>query len=99
MIVAVSRLTALADAQQGLESAFRARKKLVDGFAGFSRLQLVKGRGTGEYLLLLEWETMEAFRAYATSPAFAHAHPPDGPDVDPGGLRIYDVLLDSMRGE
>lgn len=99
MIVALSRLVAEPDQQPALEAAFRARKKLVDGFPGFRRLQLVKGRGTGEYLLLLEWDDMESFRAYVKSPAFDHAHPEDGPGVQPGGLRVYDLLLDSARGE
>lgn len=99
MIVAVSTLRAEADRQAELEDAFRKRQKLVDRFPGFQRLQLVKGRGTGEYMLLLHWEDMESFRAYVKSPAFEHAHADTGEGVEPGGLRIYDLLLDSARGE
>ncbi|HET6405372.1 MAG TPA: antibiotic biosynthesis monooxygenase [Candidatus Thermoplasmatota archaeon] len=100
MIVAVSTLHAAVESQEALEAAFRGRKKLVDSFPGFRRLQLVKGRGTNEYMLLLEWDSMDAFRAYVRSPAFEHAHPPTADDsVAPGGLRIYDLLLDSAKGD
>lgn len=99
MIVAVSKLHAPAASQGALEDAFRRRKKLVDAHPGFRRLQLVKGRGTDEYMLLLQWDDMESFRAYVKSADFQHAHPPSGDDVAPGGLRIYDLLLDSERGE
>ena len=99
MIVAVSTLRAGPASHAGLEDAFRRRQKLVDGFPGFRRLQLVKGRGTDEYMLLLEWDDMESFRSYVKSAAFEHAHPPTGDDVEPGGLRIYDLVLDSARGD
>lgn len=99
MIVAVSTLRAAAHDQKALEEAFRSRKKAVDGFPGFRRLQLAKGRGTDEYMLMLLWDDMESFRNYVKSPAFQHAHPPTESDVEPGGLRIYDLLLDSDRGE
>lgn len=99
MIVAVSRLIADAAVREALESRFAARKKLVDVHPGFRRLQLVKGRGTGEYLLLLEWDDMEAFRSYAKSADFEHAHVELDQGVEAGGLRVYDVVLDSARGD
>lgn len=99
MIVAVSTLYADTGRQAELEDAFRKRQKLVDEFPGFQRLQLVKGRGTGEYMLILHWQDMESFRSYVKSPAFEHAHADTGDGVTPGGLRIYDLLLDSDRGD
>lgn len=101
MILAVSKLHAQAPHQESLEAAFRARKKLVDKHAGFRRLQLVKARGGDEYMLLLLWDDMESFRSYVKSADFQHAHPPGGDEdaVTPGGLRVYDLVLDSDRGE
>lgn len=97
--VAISTLRAPPAEQAAIEGAFRERKRLVDRFAGFRGLQLVKARGSGEYLLLLEWDSMESFRAYVKSEAFHHAHPETVDGVEPGPLRVYDLLLDSRKGD
>lgn len=98
MFVAVSTLRAAPDNAESLEARFRGRKRLVDGHRGFRRLQLLRGRGTGEYLLVLEWDDLAAFQAYAKSPDFKHAHVELDAGVEAGGLRIYDTLVDSARG-
>lgn len=99
MLLAVSKLVVPEHRQGELEARFRGRPKLVDGHPGFRRLQLVKARGTGEYLLLLEWDDLASFQGYAKSAAFEHAHDDLDGDVKPGGLRVYDLVLDSGRGE
>ncbi len=98
MFVAVSSLQAGSDYADALEARFLARKKLVDGHPGFRRLQLLRGRGTTEYLLVLEWDDIAAFKAYAQSPDFKHAHVELDAGVQATGLRMYDSLVDSARG-
>lgn len=99
MLLAVSRLVVPEHRQKELEERFRNRQRLVDKHPGFRRLQLVKARGTDEYLLMLEWDDLASFQGYAKSPAFHHAHDDLDGDVTPGGLRMYDLILDSGRGE
>lgn len=99
MFVAVSSLRAEASIAPALEARFAARQKLVDGHAGFRRLQLLRGRGTHEYLLVLEWDDLASFQRYAKSPDFEHAHVELDAGIQAGGLRVYDVLVDSARGE
>lgn len=99
MFLAVSSLEVPEDRQDDLEEAFRNRSKLVDGHDGFRRLQLVKQQGADTYLLLMFWETQEAFKAYVQHPDFEHAHGDLGDAVTPGPLRQYDVVLDSQEGD
>lgn len=97
MFVAVSSLQAEPSRTDALEARFLARKKLVDQHPGFRRLQLLRGRGTGEYLLVLEWDDLASFKAYVQSADFQHAHVALDEGIRAGGLRLYDTLLDSAR--
>lgn len=98
-LVAISSLRVPKERAEALEAAFRGRSRLVDQHPGFRRLQLVRARGSGEYMLILHWESLEAFQRYAKSQDFEHAHNDLDGDVTPMGLRIYDMVLDSERGE
>lgn len=99
MLTAISSLLVPPERQEALEARFRNRKKLVDAHPGFRRLQLIKTRGRDEYLLVMEWDDMKSFQSYATHPDFQHAHDDLDGAITPGGLRIFDVILDSARGD
>ena len=99
MFTAISSLRVPAERREALEARFRARGKRVDTHEGFRRVQLLRGRGTDEYLLLVEWDSMEDFKRYAKHEDFHHAHGDLDDAVTPGGLRLFDVVLDSARGE
>ncbi len=49
-----------------LEKRFAARKRAVEGFDGFVSFQLLRPvRGEDRYFVVTEWESEEAFRAWA----------------------------------
>ena len=98
MFVAVSSLRAAPTHAAALEARFASRQKLVDRHDGFRRLQLLKGRGTGEYLLVLEWEDFDSFRAYVKSRDFEHAHVELDEGIAANPLRVYDIIVDSLNG-
>lgn len=98
MFVAISSLDVPEDRQADLEAAFEARSRLVDEHDGFRRLRLLRAKGQGEYLLVLEWEHQADFKAYVRHPDFDHAHGDLDEAITPGPLRQFDVVLDSEEG-
>jgi heme oxygenase (mycobilin-producing) len=68
MYVSMSRLRVAEDRADDLVAAFRARSRLVDGFAGFVDLQVWRSdRDPGEVLMVSRWDTREHFRDYMRS--------------------------------
>lgn len=98
MFLAISSLEVPKERQADLEAAFQDRERLVDEHEGFRRLVLVKARSEDEYLLLLEWESQQAFKRYVQHPDFEHAHGDLDEAITPGRLRQFDVVLDSDLG-
>ena len=67
---------AIEEAQVGaLESAFRARARIVDSHDGFLGLELLREVGRrGRYVLVTRWRTHEDFRRYMKSGDYRAAH-------------------------
>lgn len=85
-----------------LESAFRARSRLVDQHDGFLGLELLRDiHRPGRYVLLTRWRNRESFRAYLTSADFKAAHQKqhDGLEESIGGAplrQLEQVRLDEL---
>src|SRR5690606_41658610 len=82
MFVFISHLTVLPEDHEALERHFRERSRLVDSFAGFLYLQLLRPQG-GEatHTFLTAWEDREAFRRYMNSEEHAVSHSREPADI------------------
>src|ERR671934_182788 len=92
-VVKINAIEVPPDAGPELEKRFAHRAHAVDnqpGFLGFQLLRPVKGED--RYFVVTQWESEEAFQAWATGPANA-ANP--GRQIDtrtPPGLRAQQTL-------
>lgn len=79
-----------------LEKRFAARAHSVDnspGFLGFQLLRPVKG--DDRYFVVTQWESEEAFQAWAEGPAVAaHAGQRAKPVASGASLLEFEVVLD-----
>lgn len=79
-----------------LEKRFAARAHSVDnspGFLGFQLLRPVKG--DTRYFVVTQWESEEAFQAWASGPAVeAHAGQQTKPVATGASLLEFEVVLD-----
>src|SRR3979411_1568100 len=84
------------DAGPELEKRFAHRAHAVDnqpGFLGFQLLRPVKGED--RYFVVTQWESEEAFQAWATGPAVdAHAGQRANPVATGASLLEFEVVLD-----
>lgn len=74
-VVRINAITVDPVAGDELAARFAKRAGAVDhadGFEGFELLRPTDGRET--WLVVTRWRDEEAFRAWTTSPAFAHGH-------------------------
>jgi heme-degrading monooxygenase HmoA len=79
---------------------FARRAGAVDGAPGFEGFELLRpSDGRGTWLVVTRWRDEEAFRAWTTSPAFAHGHrgasdpgPGNRPVASHSELWSYDVV-------
>jgi heme-degrading monooxygenase HmoA len=74
-VVKINAITVAAGSGDELARRFAARAGAVDdqdGFEGFELLKPADERTT--WLVVTRWRDEEAFKAWVTSPAFAHGH-------------------------
>lgn len=74
-VVRINAITVGPGAGDELAARFAQRAGAVDhaeGFEGFELLRPSDGRDT--WLVVTRWRDEESFRAWTTSPAFAHGH-------------------------
>ncbi|HMD45015.1 MAG TPA: antibiotic biosynthesis monooxygenase family protein [Acidimicrobiales bacterium] len=74
-VVRINAIEVPGDAGDELARRFAARAGAVDaadGFEGFELLRPTDDRTT--WLVMTRWRDEESFRAWTTSPAFAHGH-------------------------
>lgn len=97
-VVRINAITVPEGSGDELAHRFAARAGAVDdaeGFEGFELLRPTDGRDT--WLVVTRWRDEEAFRAWTTSPAFAHGHrgadqPAKGPDGEPRPVSTHSEL-------
>ncbi len=98
-VVRINAITVSPGAGEELARRFGARAGAVDdaeGFEGFELLRPTDGRDS--WLVITRWRDEDSFRAWTTSPAFAHGH--QGADAPAAGgpvavhseLWSYDVV-------
>jgi heme-degrading monooxygenase HmoA len=74
-VVKINAITVAAGSGDELARRFAARAGAVDdqdGFEGFELFKPTDERTT--WLVITRWRDEEAFKAWVTSPAFAHGH-------------------------
>jgi len=98
-VVKINAIEVPADAGPELEKRFANRAHAVDnqpGFLGFQLLRPIKGET--RYFVVTQWETEEAFQAWATGPAVeAHAGQRANPVATGASLLEFEVVLDVQR--
>ncbi|MFF8955263.1 antibiotic biosynthesis monooxygenase family protein [Streptomyces sp. NPDC014894] len=87
--------------QEAFEEAYRSVTAVVSGTPGHLRDELLRdAEEPGRYILLAEWESEEAFRAWEDAPAHRETAAPMFPYWSRGGIerRILDLRarLDSV---
>ena len=97
--MAVVKITAIevpAGAGPELEKRFAHRAHAVDsqpGFLGFQLLRPIKGEE--RYFVVTQWESDEAFQAWASGPAIeAHKGQQTNPVATGASLLEFEVVLD-----
>ena len=78
-----------------LEKRFAARKHSVDGSPGFLGFQLLRPtKGETRYFVVTQWESEEAFQAWASGPAAdAHKGEQRNPVATGASLLEFEVVL------
>jgi heme oxygenase (mycobilin-producing) len=95
-VVKINAIEVPADAGPELEKRFAHRAHAVEnspGFLGFQLLRPVKGED--RYFVVTQWESEEAFPAWASGPASAaHAGERRNPVSTGASLLEFEVVLD-----
>lgn len=61
------------EAKERFEMRFLSRPKLIEKEAGFISIRVLRPITDSTYLILTQWETVEAFRDWQSSKAYQHA--------------------------
>ena len=98
-VVKINALNVPPQAGAELERRFSERAHTVEnspGFLGFQLLRPVKGED--RYFVVTQWESEEAFQAWASGPAVeAHAGQRANPVATGASLLEFEVVLDVQR--
>ena len=74
-VVKINAITVPADSGDELAHRFARRAGAVDGADGFEGFELLKPTDERlQWLVVTRWRDEESFRAWMSSPAFAHGH-------------------------
>lgn len=95
-VVKINAISVPEGAGPELEKRFANRAHSVDGSKGFLGFQLLRPtKGESRYFVVTQWESDEAFQAWATGPAVeAHAGQRANPVATGASLLEFEVVLD-----
>ena len=95
-VVKINAIEVPPEAGPELEKRFANRAGTVERFPGFLGFQLLRPvRGDDRYFVVTEWESDQAFQAWASGPgAEAHAKTRDAPVATGATLLEFEVVLD-----
>ena len=95
-VVKINAISVPPQAHEELERRFSARAHTVDGARGFLGFQLLRPvKGEDRYFVVTQWESEEAFQAWATGPAVeAHGGQRANPVATGASLLEFEVVLD-----
>jgi len=99
VVIKINVITVPAEAGDELAQRFAARAGAVDGQPGFLGFQLLRPvKGDDRYFVVTQWESEEAFQAWASGPAVeAHAGQRANPVATGASLLEFEVVLDVQR--
>jgi heme-degrading monooxygenase HmoA len=72
--VAINYISCEEHYRSRFEELFGSRAHAIDRLPGFVRMEVLKPHAEGEYLIVSQWESEEAFRTWTTSPEFLEGH-------------------------
>ena len=86
-VIKINAITVPADSGDELARRFAARAGAVDGQEGFEGFELLQPTDDRlQWLVVTRWRDEESFKAWVSSPAFAHGHAgADRPNPHSGG--------------
>ena len=95
-VVKINAISVPPQAHEELEKRFSNRAHTVDGTPGFLGFQLLRPvKGEDRYFVVTQWESEEAFQAWASGPAVeAHAGQQTKPVATGASLLEFEVVLD-----
>ena len=95
-VVKINAISVPADNHEELEKRFAHRAHSVDGSPGFLGFQLLRPvKGEDRYFVVTQWESEEAFQAWASGPAIeAHKGEQRNPVATGASLLEFEVVLD-----
>ena len=95
-VVKINAISVPPQAHEELEKRFSQRAHAVDGAPGFLGFQLLRPvRGDDRYFVVTQWESDEAFQAWAKGPAIeAHRGEHTNPVATGASLLEFEVVLD-----
>ena len=95
-VVKINAISVPPEAHGELEKRFSNRAHTVDGTPGFLGFQLLRPvNGETRYFVVTQWESDEAFQAWAQGPAVeAHAGQQHKPVATGASLLEFEVVLD-----
>ena len=96
-VVKINAISVPEGAGPELEKRFAHRAHAVDGSPGFLGFQLLRPvKGDDRYFVVTQWESEEAFQAWASGPAReAHAGERAKPVASGADLLEFEVVLDA----
>ncbi len=95
MVVAVNRIFVKKEYRKAFEDRFRARLKIVEQQPGCTRTEFLCATEGEDYLIMIWWESAEAFQQWVQSEAFQKAHAQPVPQEwfsKPNEFQLYTVL-------
>ena len=100
-VVKINAIEVPAGAGPELEKRFANRAHAVDKQPGFLGLQLLRPvKGDDRYFVVTQWESDEAFQAWASGPAVeAHKGQHANPVATGASLLEFEVVLDVAGSE
>ena len=100
-VVKINAIEVPAGAGPELEKRFAHRAHAVDNQPGFLGFQLLRPvSGDDRYFVVTQWESEEAFQAWASGPAIAaHAGERANPVSTGSSLLEFEVVMDVARSD
>ena len=72
--VAINYINCEPHYRERFEQLFGTRAHAIDRMPGFVDMQVLKPNGEGEYLIVSQWSSEEAFKTWTSSPEFLEGH-------------------------
>lgn len=103
MFVVCNRVQVRPQHAEAFEALFLSRAGMVDGMPGFVSFQLLRpAKSEDEYMVMVTWESKEAYHGWLKSPAFKHGHSrtgtlPEDTFLGPQRIDLYELLEQTER--